>query len=278
MVSNLSACPGAASSSLSPEIPDVLKTARVKCLQIMRDYQAQRLTWYKFKSPSVREILRKDIAMFAARGIVNSDEFVEEAFKAKESSSEETVMGTTWQKMLATISEDTLDTGDLTTNRDGILWVCELKSQRNTTNSSSFPQELRGLRTRMGELTGRRRASSQDVRAAYCVLRDNSNKGAGIDESRIYQSSELQSENRDLDGFEYRYITGRAFWKWLTGFDSELAILMPLNDLDGALSRDVKRAREGAINKLQKQLRDSLDKRGLDYSIDSVVKLRDYYL
>lgn len=260
-----------------PEIPDDLKVAREKCMQIMREYQGQRLDWYR-RGLTLKEILSKDIAMFVARGISTSDELVEEAFKAKESSSEETVMGNTWQKMLATISEDTLDTGDLTTVRDGVLWVCELKSQTNTTNSSSFPQELRGIRTRMAELTSRRRASNQDVRAAYCILRDNSNKGRGVDEDKIYKPGHFQIENKDLDGFEYRYITGRQFWKWLTGFESELAILMPLSDLEGSLSREVKQARDHAIFKIKSELRGKLDANDLDYSIDSVVKLRDYFL
>lgn len=262
---------------LTPELPDDLKRARKKCLEIMQDYQKKRLKWY-LNGPKLMDILSKDIAMFAARGISNSDDLVQEAFRAKESSSEETVMGTAWQSMLATISDDTLDTGDLTTFRNGVLWVCELKSQPNTTNSSSFPQELRGLRTRMRELTGRRRASGQKVEVAYCVLRDNRKRGQGIDEYRIYEAGDLQPENRDLDGFRYRYITGKQFWKWLTGFDSELAILMPLADLGGDLSHEIKIARENAISALQAELRERLDNRGLDYSIDSVVKFRDYYL
>src|SRR5699024_3802789 len=107
-----------------------------------------RLNWYR-KEMSLKRLLSKDIAMFAARGVESADEYLDTAFNAVESSSEETVMGNHWQKILSAISADTLDTGDLTTVRDGILWVCEVKSQTNTTNAASFPQELRGLRARM---------------------------------------------------------------------------------------------------------------------------------
>ncbi|MDN6822935.1 PmeII family type II restriction endonuclease [Corynebacterium flavescens] len=258
------------------QMPEDLRRARERCLTILGEYQDRRVNYYE-NDISLKKIMAKDIAMFSARGVSNSDEYVEEAFHAVESSSEETVMGTQWQRILSAISEDTLDTGDLTTQRDGILWVCEVKAQTNTTNSSSFPQELRGMRTRMQELQGRQRASKQPVKAAYCVLRDKSNKNQGVNETRVYQSPELQRENRDLDNFEYRYITGKQFWQWLTGFDSEIAILMPLKDLEDKGER-VKLARNAALVKLQKQLRDELGELGLGVSIDDVVKYRSLKL
>lgn len=253
-------------------IPDDLRKARERCLEILADYQERRLNYYN-EQITLAKIMAKDIAMFSARGVATADEYVEEAFHAVESSSEETVMGTLWQRILSAISEDTLDTGDLTTQRENILWVCEVKAQTNTTNSSSFPQELRGMRTRMQELQGRQRASKQAVKAAYCVLRDKSNKGQGVDEFKVYKSTDLQRENRDLDNFEYRYITGKQFWRWLTGFDSEIAILMPLRDLETQGS-EVKIARDAALTRLQKQLRDELNELNLGVGIDDVVKYR----
>lgn len=255
-------------------IPDDLRKAREKCLAILAEYQEKRLDYYN-NGITLAKIMTKDIAMLSARGVATADEYVEEAFHAVESSSEETVMGNFWQRILSAISEDTLDTGDLTTNRDNVLWVCEVKAQTNTTNSSSFPQELRGIRSRMQELEGRKRASKQPVRAAYCVLRDKSNKGQGVDEIRIFQSSDLQRENRDLNNFKYRYITGKSFWRWLTGFDSEIAILMPLRDLE-AMGAEVKIARDAALTRLQKQLRDELNDLNLGITIDDVVKYRRF--
>lgn len=264
------------SVATSPELPDDLTIAREKCIVIMREYQDNRVNWYK-NTVSLKRILMKDIAMFAARGILTADEYVESAFGAVESSSEETVMGTHWQKILSAISENTLDTGDLTTAREDILWVCEIKSQPNTINASSFPQELRGLRTRMRENLGRRRASGQPVKAAYCVLRDTRNSGKGVDEIRSYESGSIAIENRDLDGFEYRYISGRHFWKWLTGFDSEIAILMPLSEVAGTRGEAIRTARSEAIERIKRELRDELSDRGLGLSIDDVVHLRNAY-
>lgn len=264
------------SPSLEPQIPDDLKIARDKCLEIMNDYQANRIHWYN-ETVSLKRILLKDIAMFAARGVTNAAEYVDSAFGAVESSSEETVMGSHWQRMLSEISANTLDTGDLTTVRDGTLWVCEVKSQPNTINASSFPQELRGLRTRMEENLGRRRTSGQPVKAAYCILRDSRKGGAGIDEIRHYESSEIARENRDLDGFEYRYISGRHFWKWLTGFESEIALLMPLSDMSYE-GHKVSLVREAAKERILSELRAGLKSRGLGESIDDIVRLRNDYL
>lgn len=258
-----------------PQIPDDLKLARRDSLVILKEYQERRIWWYdNLKLP---DVLRKDIAMFAARGITTADQFLEESFRAVESSSEETMMGTHWQRILATISKETFDTGDLTTERDGALWVCEVKSQRNTTNSSSFPQELRSLRTRQEEISRRRRSKNQPVKAAYCVLRDDRKRGKGVDENRVFPTDDVLKENADLSGFEYRYITGKQFWGWLTGFESEVALLMPLEDLqhDGHW---VAVARERSKDRLKQELHLKLAEFGLDNTIDDVVRLRDLYL
>lgn len=216
--------------------------------------------------------------MFAARGISNVDDYLESAFAAVESSSVETVMGSSWQAMLSAISENTLDTGDLTTVRENALWVCEIKAQHNTTNSSSFPQELRGLRTRMDEYRGLHRASGQPVKAAYCIVRDPRKGGKGYDEVREYRSGELARENRDLDGFKYRYISGKQFWKWLTGFESEVALLMPLSEIQDELGNQVQRARKHAKSQIREILYRELEKKNLGTTIDDVVLLRDLYL
>ncbi|MFR5828898.1 MAG: PmeII family type II restriction endonuclease, partial [Adlercreutzia equolifaciens] len=147
----------------------------------------------------------KDVIMFAARGVATAEEFVLEAFRACESSSEETVMGNLWQALIAAISSDTLDTGDMMTVRDGALYVCELKSQVNTTNSASFPQELRELKDKCETQRRFKRASNQQVLPAFCVLRHNK----AIDEIRTYQPDERDQANRDIAGFQYRYLTGR---------------------------------------------------------------------
>ena len=123
------------------------------------------------------------------------------------------MIGSMWQKVIAAISADTIDSGDLTTVRDGAVYVCELKAQVNTTNSSSFPQELRGLRQRMSEIAGRRRASAQPVKAALCITRD----WKSVDEVRTFTASDVVRENRDLDGFDTVSVWGGyvavAMWR-----------------------------------------------------------------
>lgn len=257
-----------------PLIPADLARAKSESLKIINEYQTKRIDWYQ--KVKLKDILRKDIAMFAARGVATADDFVKESFRAVESSSEETMMGNHWHQILAAISENTLDTGDLTTEREGVIWVCEIKSQPNTTNSSSFPQELRSLRTRRDEIKNRRRVSKQDVKVAYCVLRDPARGGKGYDEMRRFPSESLFKENEDLSGFEYRYISGKQFWKWMSGFDSEVAILMPLSDLH-AMGHQVAVARDNAEQRLRQELHVELTAHGLGTTIDDVVKLRDLY-
>ncbi|AZL08018.1 MULTISPECIES: PmeII family type II restriction endonuclease [Brevibacterium] len=249
-----------------PHVPQELSSHRDIALEVIKSYQVQRIEWYdKLK---VKDLLNKDVTIFAARGCETAADYILEAFHAKESSSEETVMGTSWQNILAKISDDTIDTGDLTTVRDGVVWVLELKSQTNTTNSASFVQELRGLRTRKEEIESRRRASGQPVKVAMCIARDKKSR----DEIRVYSPSDIQRENRDIAGFEYRYITGTKFWQWLAGYDSEIGLLMPISEIDGTA---VRMARDRCHVRLVNELFKMLEERGLGQSIDDLVLLRD---
>lgn len=251
---------------------------REEVFEIIKRYQNNRINWYKDNlkpknkksevSKLLDRLLTKDITMYALRGITTAEGYIDVAFPALESSSEETVMGNTWQEILTRISENTMDTGDITTERDGILWVCEIKSQTNTTNSSSLPQELRALRTRMEEITGRKRVSKQEVKAAFCVTRDKNPK----DEFKTYKASAVQRENHDLNGFEYRYITGEKFWTWLTGYPSEAGLLMPLSAISGG--DEVAEARTHCVQSLKCELLELLRKHNLSNSIDDLVKLR----
>ena len=234
--------------------------------EIIEDYVGRRIEWYK--KIKLQQILAKDYLLFAARGALTANEYVIEAFHAVESSSEETSLGNFTQRMIAKISDQTLDSGDLTTEREGAIWVCELKAQTNTTNSSSFPQELRGLRTRMNEIKGRRRTSNQPVKAALCITRD----WKSIDEVRVYHCPEIQVENRDLDGFEYRYLSGAAMWRWLTGrYDSAVRLLMPLMTMVD--TTEIKEERERAISRLERELTAQLKRHHLNTTIDDVAEL-----
>ena len=154
---------------------------RESARSILNAYIQSRIAFYDgtgSSSMTYERLLGKDFAIYALRGIETAEDYAREAFHAVESSSEETAMGTRWQELIASIAENAIDTGDLTATRDGAVYVIELKSQENTTNSSSFPNELRSLRQRMKEITGRKRASNQRVEAAICITRSTISKEA----------------------------------------------------------------------------------------------------
>lgn len=235
---------------------------------LLGEFAQKRIAWYGDVSKvNLRKLLAKDVIMFAARGVASADEFVAEAFRACESSSEETVIGNTWQAVIAAISSDTLDTGDMMTVRDGALWVCELKSQANTVNSSSFPQELRELKDKCAAQERFRRASGQPVRPAFCVLRNP----RPVDEVRVYRADPRDLPNRDIDGFEYRYLAGDAFWLWLTGFDSVEGLVA---DVDLIANEGVVEARAACLARLRAEMREALAAHGLGETMNDVLKLK----
>lgn len=247
---------------------DEIKMQREIAYSKLSEFSLNRASYYRDKSKiNLKKLLSKDVVMFAARGIDNAHDFVEEAFRACESSSEETVMGNTWQSIITAISSDTLDTGDMMTVRDGALYVCELKSQSNTTNSASFPQELRELKDKCEAQRRFRRASKQEVKPAFCVLRNNKS----IDEERTYHPDDRDQANRDIDGFQYRYLAGSAFWRWLTGFDSVEGLV---DDTSRIVIGDVKQAREECRARLQKEMSDALAEHNLGTSMDDVLELK----
>ncbi|MEG2026005.1 MAG: PmeII family type II restriction endonuclease [Gordonibacter sp.] len=234
----------------------------------LSDFAANRTTWYRDpKKTNLAMLLKKDVVMFAARGVATAEEFVIEAFRACESSSEETVIGNTWQAVVAAISSDTLDTGDMMTVRDGALYVCELKSQTNTVNSSSFPQELRELKDKCAAQKRFKRASNQDVLPAFCILKEKK----PIDEMRTYRTSERDQANKDIDGFCYRYLAGPAFWQWLTGFDSVEGLVEDPSRID---TGDVASARKECMERLLQEMNDALNQRFLPRSIAGVLRLK----
>ncbi len=247
---------------------DEIKMQREIAYSKLSEFSSNREEYYRDKSKiNLKKLLSKDVVMFAARGIDNAHDFVEEAFRACESSSEETVMGNTWQSIITAISSDTLDTGDMMTVRDGALYVCELKSQSNTTNSASFPQELRELKDKCESQRRFRRASKQEVKPAFCVLRNNKS----IDEERTYHPDDRDQANKDIDGFQYRYLAGSAFWRWLTGFDSVEGLV---DDTSRIAIGNVKLAREECRARLQKEMSDALAKYDLGTSMDDVLELK----
>lgn len=270
MSSNIDVSLPNTSLEVEASLPENLKRQRDKSLQHIGTYQQKRIQWYQ--NVELKKVLDKDITLFALRGIDSATDFIEDAFRALESSSEETMSGNLWQQILADISDDTQDTGDLIATRENTIWVIELKSQPNTVNSTSKPGELRELRTRMAEITRRRRASNQKVKAALAVSRDPRKKGKGVDQIEVFRAPNTTDSNHDLDGFEYRYITGEKFWTWLTGIDSQIALLMPLASITGG--DRVREAREAALSRLKYEVLELLNSHQLGTSMDDIVRLR----
>lgn len=247
---------------------DEIKKQRDIAYRLLSEFAQNRARYYRDeKKINLRKLLSKDIVMFAARGVQDASEFVEEAFRACESSSEETVIGSTWQSIVTAISSDTLDTGDMMTVRDGALYVCELKSQANTTNSSSFPQELRELKDKCEAQRRFRRASNQEVLPAFCVLRNDKS----IDENRVFRPDERDQANKDIEGFQYRYLAGAAFWRWLTGFDSAQGLI---DDVSRIELGDVRQAREECRARLKKEMKRELSAHALGTTMNDVLELK----
>lgn len=247
---------------------DEIAKQRAMAYDKLSEFARNRISWYRDKSKiSLSKLLGKDVVMFASRGVATAEEFVVEAFRACESSSEETVMGTTWQSIIAAISSDTLDTGDMMTVRDNALYVCELKSQTNTTNSSSFPQELRELKDKCEAQRRFKRASNQEVLPAFCVLRNKK----PIDEWRTFDPDARDVANRDIRGFKYRYLAGSAFWQWLTGFDSVEGLV---DDIDRIDIGGVREARQECLDRLQAEMFEALRENNLGDSIADVLELK----
>lgn len=215
---------------------------------------------------TVEQLLAKDVLMFASRGVVTSDEFVTEAFHARESSSEETVMGNQWQAFCGEVVENGLDTGDLTVDRDDALWMCELKSQKNTVNAASFPQEIRDLKRKVEIQSRFQRATRKPVKAAYCILRSSTSK----DEMTEFHSDEIRA-NRDIEGYEYRWLEGKAFWRWLADIDEPADLIDDVSRLD---IRNIVELREQRLHQVMIDFNDRLDEHGLPHNMNGVLELK----
>ncbi|MEX0750592.1 MAG: PmeII family type II restriction endonuclease [Dehalococcoidia bacterium] len=229
----------------------------------LRDYVDRRLHFYRTKR--LRDLLSKDVLMFALRGVATSDGFVEQAFAALESSSEETTMGHTWQRILKDLAEPAvIDAGDFLAEREGALWVIEEKSQTNTLNASSLAQTVRALKDRVERYRTFQQARRQPVKAMIGVMR-----GREDDREMRFPAGGPRTENRDLEGFEYRYIVGPAFWRWLTGRPSILSLIGDFTDATAVLVE----ARQDCLARLQLEIAELLAQHSLPPTIASVITL-----
>lgn len=237
--------------------------------EIIVEYQQSRLDSYG--KMRLNQLLGKDTLLFAARGISTAHGFVNEAFLAAESSSEETVMGNSRQALAIRLGQ-ALDGGDLIIVRDGIRYVCEMKSQTNTTNAGGLAavlQELRkGIQDQQRAMRVHRTVSSQEVRGAILVSRSSKSK----DEELVYHANtEAKRTYPGIDGFSYRYISGVYMWRWVAGVDDPIELFDSIGGLDP--EGKLEEARKNALARIHRDLDKQLERRGLPDSIDSIYAL-----
>ena len=238
--------------------------------QIARDtiskYQAKRLEAYR--KMKLNQLLGKDVLLFAARGVTTASSFVDEAFKAAESSSEETIMGNTRQE-LAILLSNSADTGDMTVVRGGVKYYCEIKSQTNTTNFGSLAAVLQELKFDVDndQSSAHRTVTNQRIGAALLISRSTKT----IDESRVFHCDSVAKQPYSmLEGFHYRYISGRAMWQWVADVDDPIELVQPLVKLDGG---QVAKARSDALSRVHQELQEKLKDLKLNDDIDSIYEL-----
>ena len=237
--------------------PNARKEVVDACLT---SYFRSRLNAYD--NVGLKQLLGKDILMFALRGVSTAGEFTRQAFAAWESSSEETNMGTFWQQVLIGLSTKSVDAGDLIVQKGTELWVVELKSQTNTLNASGLAQTVRTLKSNVTTLRRTSTPTAHSVNAMIAVVR-----GAEKDESKVYPGT--MPGTGDLEGFRYRYIVGKPLWRWLIGMENVTELLGGQQDNIRQLSS----ARESALARLQGKMTTALNNHSLEATSEGVAAL-----
>lgn len=236
---------------------------RLTIQQIIAKYAKKRRKFYA--DIQLDKLLSKDVLMFALRGASDSDKYVDMAFAALESSSEETVMGNVWQEIALKIAHPAVtEAGDMLAERDGTLWCVELKTQTNTLNARSKLQTIRVLKDTVERHSREQTVRRRNVRAVIGVIR-----GKSRDSKETYVKPPTNTADADLDGFEYRYLVGASFWKWLTGRDDISQLFLGIVGDDSELLD----ARSAAVSRLKADLRNRLSNAGHGLSIENVIAL-----
>jgi hypothetical protein len=227
------------------------------------EYAAWRVDWYQHPG-LLRKLLARDLFPFVLRGTKDAFEFLEQSFFAHEAGSEETMIGNAWQAAITRISPNTVGGGDLRTERDGDLWIIQVKMSPKQ-NSSARAQDLRLLQNKLQRETdhqpGRKSVKammaylSGEPRSQWVFHRDRSKSGA----------------NRDIDGFQYQLMVGSAFFRWL-GVDYQISTLLTELRLVGA---NVRQAREASLKRLEAELGNRLREEQLDSSMESLMALQE---
>lgn len=220
----------------------------------------------RYQSLRLSDLLKKDLLMMAMRGVGSSEELLDLALAAFESSSEETQMGSFVQRIATDLAARAVDLGDLVVETpDGDLWIVEVKSQTNTVTGTFRNDLLRKMKERLDAQSRHRRVRSGQVRALLGVIRGDARS------EEITCSFPAGDRYADLNGFRYTYKVGRPFWEWLTG-RSGIASLV---DAVPASAAQVAAARSAARTRLQAELEAAISGRGSERGVLAALRLAD---
>jgi hypothetical protein len=237
------------------EVPTLIRTA-------FEQYLSRRLAYYAAPKSVLRGLLRKNGLVYALRGVKSADEFAEQSFYAHEASSEETMLGNAWQAALAAISPNSVGGGDLRTERDGTLWIIQVKTSRGQ-NAGAEAQDLRMLKTKLVAETDHH-PGRRNVKAMLGFVR-----GPAADDWRTYRSQ--SRANADIDTFQYHYMAGATFLKWCSAdFDNTRLLDVLREQID-----QVRTARRACLAELQGLLRQQLSQVGMAPTMESVLRLME---
>jgi hypothetical protein len=246
-------------------VPD---DAQAKATKALSRFAERRLAFYE--KVDIYDLLKKPALLYALKGASGVSTFVDEAFAAFESSSEEGALGEALQEVILAVSGG-LETGDISIERGGSLWVIELKSQTNTFSGAARLQTLRTLKTRRDAQRRVQRVRPVPVDAAIGILR-----GRPRDEWLTYSAQQTDATNRDIDGFRYRYLVGEKLWLWLTDKPGISTMLPDFTALALAVLA-IKNARASASARLKDELARLVSSRSLPDRIESMLLLADQY-
>jgi hypothetical protein len=223
-------------------------------------YLRRRLAFYRDPEATLRKLLTKDVLMYALRGVTTADEFVVAAFAAYESSSEETMWGLAWQEAIANASPNTVGGGDLRTERDGTLWIIQVKSSI-AQNSGAKANDLLLLRSKLlderDQHPGRR-----SVKPMLGIIR-------GPERDQWVTHRARNKAYSLIDGFQYQYLVGPAFLRWVSAEFDPVALAERFAPLAAA----IRGAREEHIAGVQTELRKRLAAAGLSDAITSLLSV-----
>ncbi len=239
------------------------RRARAIVVDALREYADQRVESYN--ALALGRLLGKDVLMFAMRGVQTAPEFVEAALAAFESSSEETHMGGVVQRIAVDLSSKAIDLSDVVIERDGDLWVIEVKSQTNTVTGTFRNDLLTKMKARVDEYSRPRAARRRQVRAMLAVIRG---KAQDREVTCKFGPGDTYAA---LNGFVYTYKVGRPFWEWLTGHPGIGSLL---DEVPPDAHRVVE-ARDRCLKRLQAEMESALAAEGADRSIRAVMRLAD---